>query len=215
VRRHNVKKTFAHWCWEDQCASLDALAWFFRDQRGLICQIRVNRRYLRARPATRALRRTPNLGLVVDGVFGLATEAAVKEFQQGAGLVVDGTVGPQTWAALPNGAPMPTLQQGSTGAVVKSLQQVLSNGAPGQWNMSPGAIDGNFGAATAASVKAFQTWAGVRRHCGRSNMGSVVARSQRDLGKRRRSAICRLTLGHIFPVGEWIVLDPARNMTTT
>jgi peptidoglycan hydrolase-like protein with peptidoglycan-binding domain len=41
----------------------------------------------------RALRRTPNLGLVVDGVFGLATEAAVKEFQQGAGLVVDGTVG--------------------------------------------------------------------------------------------------------------------------
>jgi peptidoglycan hydrolase-like protein with peptidoglycan-binding domain len=56
---------------------------------------------------------------------------------------------------------MPTLQQGSTGAVVKSLQQVLSNGAPGQWNTSPGAIDGNFGAATAASVKAFQTWAGV------------------------------------------------------
>ena len=71
----------------------------------------------------RALRRTPNLGLVVDGVFGPATENAVKEFQQGSGLVVDGIVGPQTWAALPNGAPMPILHQGSAGAVVSSLQQ--------------------------------------------------------------------------------------------
>ena len=109
----------------------------------------------------RALRRTPNLGLVVDGVFGTATENAVKEFQQGTGLVADGIVGPQTWAKLPNGAPMPLLHQGSTGAVVSSLQQILSNGASGQWNTSPGAIDGNFGPATAASVKAFQKWGGV------------------------------------------------------
>jgi hypothetical protein len=92
----------------------------------------------------RALRRTPNLGLVVDGNFGPVTETAVKEFQQGAGLAVDGVVGPLTWAALPNGAPMPTLSEGSTGAVVTGLQQVLSNGASGQWNTSPGAIDGQF-----------------------------------------------------------------------
>jgi peptidoglycan hydrolase-like protein with peptidoglycan-binding domain len=109
----------------------------------------------------RALRRTPNLGLVVDGIFGPATETAVKTFQQSAGLVVDGVVGPRTWAALPSGAPMPTLREGSSGAVVSSLQQVLANGASGQWNTSPGAIDGNFGPATTASVKAFQTWGGV------------------------------------------------------
>ena len=56
----------------------------------------------------RALRRTPNLGLVVDGVFGPSTDAAVKEFQQGAGLTVDGIVGPLTWNALPDGGPMPS-----------------------------------------------------------------------------------------------------------
>ena len=38
----------------------------------------------------RALRRTPNLGLPVDGVFGSELEAAVRDFQEGAGLAVDG-----------------------------------------------------------------------------------------------------------------------------
>ena len=109
----------------------------------------------------RALRRTPDLGLSVDGVFGPKTETAVKGFQQGAGLVVDGIVGPLTWGALPDGGPMPTLQEGSTGEVVRRLQQILTNGAPGQWNTTPGAIDGNFGPNTKASVKAFQVWGGV------------------------------------------------------
>ena len=112
------------------------------------------------RRAQRALRRTPNLGLVVDGVFGPATETAVQQFQGGEGLAVDGVVGPATWHALPDGGPMPRLQKGSTGAVVHSLQALLTNGA-GQWGTGPGAIDGDFGPQTKASVKAFQTWGGV------------------------------------------------------
>jgi peptidoglycan hydrolase-like protein with peptidoglycan-binding domain len=113
------------------------------------------------RRAQRAIRRTPNLGLVVDGIFGPATEQAVKEFQQGAGLVVDGIVGPLTWNALPDGGPMPLLQVGSSGPVVQSLQTVLTNGAPGQWGTTPGPIDGQFGPMTKASLQAFQTWGGV------------------------------------------------------
>jgi peptidoglycan hydrolase-like protein with peptidoglycan-binding domain len=111
--------------------------------------------------AQRALRRTPDLGLVVDGVFGPATHTAVVEFQEGAGLAADGVVGPATWNALPDGAPMPTLEQGSHGDVVRSLQNILTNGAPGQWNTTPEGVDGTFGPHTKASVQAFQHWGGV------------------------------------------------------
>ncbi|MGA7487054.1 MAG: peptidoglycan-binding protein [Xanthobacteraceae bacterium] len=109
----------------------------------------------------RALRRTPNLGLEVDGIFGPELETAVKEFQEGAGLVIDGIVGPLTWNALPDGGPMPVLREGSSGDVVRSLQRVLTNGASGQWGTGPQGIDGNFGPHTKASVQAFQAWGGV------------------------------------------------------
>jgi peptidoglycan hydrolase-like protein with peptidoglycan-binding domain len=109
----------------------------------------------------RALRRTPDPGLTVDGVFGAQVQTAVEQFQSGAGLVVDGIVGPLTWAALPDGGPMPLLQAGSTGAVVSSLQTLLTNGAVGQWNVTPEGIDGVFGPHTKASVEAFQVWGGV------------------------------------------------------
>jgi len=109
----------------------------------------------------RALRRTPDPSLAVDGVFGAQTEQAVLAFQSGAGLPSDGVVGPRTWAALPDGGPMPTLAQGARGDVVQQLQRILANGAPGQWRVGPGPLDGVFGARTAASVKAFQRWGGV------------------------------------------------------
>ena len=111
----------------------------------------------------RALRRTPNEGLAVDGVFGAQLENAVKEFQQGAGLTVDGIVGPATWAALPDGGPMPILQEGSTGPVVSSFQTLLTNGAPGQWITTPQGIDGDFGPHTKRPLSRFKLGAASRR----------------------------------------------------
>ena len=109
----------------------------------------------------RALRRTPDLGINVDGIFGPQLEAALKSFQEDSGLVADGIVGPLTWNALPDGGPMPVLREGSSGPVVQSLQTLLTDGALDEWGTTPQGIDGIFGPHTKASVQAFQTWGGV------------------------------------------------------
>jgi peptidoglycan hydrolase-like protein with peptidoglycan-binding domain len=112
--------------------------------------------------AQRALRRTPRLALKVDGIFGTPTETATKDFQRAAGLTPDGIIGELTWKALPDGSPMPTLKDGSAGDVVRSLQNVLTQGAKGQWETTPKGVDGKFGPNTTASVRAFQTWVGIK-----------------------------------------------------
>ena len=108
----------------------------------------------------RALRRTPELELVVDGIFGPLTETLVINFQKASSLAPDGVVGPITWNALPDGGPMPLLARGSTGTVVARLQTVLTNG-PGQSGIPTPGIDGDFGPRTKAAVEAFQTWGHV------------------------------------------------------
>jgi peptidoglycan hydrolase-like protein with peptidoglycan-binding domain len=141
----------------------------------------------------RGLRRTPNLALIVDGIFGPQTETAVVNLQKGDSLSPDGVVGPLTWQALPEGGPMPQLAVGSTGEVVRDLQTVLTNGA-GQWGTGPQGIDGDFGPHTRTCVEAFQGWGAV-------TVDGVVGDQTWSVSLRAASATLETQVGLNFVIG--------------
>jgi murein L,D-transpeptidase YcbB/YkuD len=76
------------------------------------------------------------LGVPADGVFGPATETALKAYQQKNGLAADGVAGPDTFLRLGLGE-LVLLAQGSRGDAVKKLQEALGIPADGHFGPAP------------------------------------------------------------------------------
>lgn len=115
--------------------------------------------------------------VTIDGIFGTSTESSVRAFQQYFRLTADGVVGQATWNKLyevytdianrllaPDQRPgvFPgTLRPGSTGRAVRELQYYLYLLSVYYTQIPQIAVDGTYGPATTAAVRAWQQLASL------------------------------------------------------
>jgi peptidoglycan hydrolase-like protein with peptidoglycan-binding domain len=104
------------------------------------------------------------LGIAADGVYGPATEAAVRSFQSAHGLAVDGIVGPETSAAMRSGT---RAVAASTTGVRSDAVDISEEGESSGNSVSRLQFalhlptDGDFGPETEAAVRRLQARHGL------------------------------------------------------
>ena len=111
--------------------------------------------------------------ITIDGIYGSATENAVRTFQKMQGLTVDGIIGTATWNALYErflginqatglavSYPGTPLKIGSRGDNVRLVQEYL-NALAGAYPLPRVTVDGIYGSATENAVTAFQRLFGL------------------------------------------------------
>lgn len=99
------------------------------------------------------LLKTRGYAIEADGVFGPATENAVKQFQGNRWLDDDGVIGPDTLGTLQSNLGYRMLKRGLKGLDVAELQRLLMRK---NYNLSPYFADGDFGGVTERRVRDFQ-----------------------------------------------------------
>ncbi len=127
------------------------------------------------------------LVLPIDGIFGPATADGVRAFQASRGLFESGIVDGATWGAL-----VIPVGPGATGDAVAAVQRLLRE----KRAAAEVPIDGVYGSATTAAVKAFQA------HMGLAQTGSVDGATWRalvwhfELPRFSPSALCDYSSGN-------------------
>jgi peptidoglycan hydrolase-like protein with peptidoglycan-binding domain len=118
------------------------------------------------------------LGVVMDGIYGPETEAAVRSYQASRGLIVDGIVGPETSGALARNAPplarltdqpstadRPTTDSGAATSDRRPAADPSVSSAPDPVVRLQEAlgvqVDGTFGPETEAAVRRLQAHDGL------------------------------------------------------